>query len=409
MAMASVPRRVRVVLADDTTEIRMLVRLGLELDGRFDIVAEAGDGEAAVRACGEHQPDVAVIDLAMPVMDGLEAIPLVRRASPATRIVVLSAFSSNHMATEAKRAGADAYVEKGAASEQLVRILADLTDLPKPPSGLRRIVGGASDRGQTMPPLPASPTAATPPLAAVPDLAAPAVSAEIDHLEDVLEVVRHELRTPLALAAGFAELLGQAIDAGNTATAYERLEDVQRNVGLALRLLGMLAESGRPGVEPAPAHGDRVVDLGQLVRGLAPDFGAMAAEHKVVIGAPQRVTVRADQDRLTQVLTNLVQNAAKFSPKGTTIEITVASVRQNAEVAVRDEGPGVPPEEEAKIFSRFGRLARDRGTSGMGLGLFLAKEIAHEFGGDLELQRPQDGGGGSRFVLRLPLARTEAT
>jgi signal transduction histidine kinase len=378
MAMASVPRRVRVVLADDTTEIRMLVRLGLELDGRFDIVAEAGDGEAAVRACGEHQPDAAVIDLAMPVMDGLEAIPLVRRASPGTRIVVLSAFSSNHMAAEARRAGADAYVEKGAASEQLVKILADLTGRPGP------------DAPRTTPR----------PLVAV-QAAETRLAAE--KLDDILEVVRHELRTPLALAAGFADLLGRAIDAGDASTAYERLEDVQRNIGLAQRLLTTLADAGREETGEQARPGT-LVDAGHLARTLAPDFGAIAPDHKVVIGAPQRVIVRGDEDRLTQILDNLVSNAAKFSPKGTAIEITVVSVRQHAEIAVRDHGPGVPAEDEARIFSRFGRLARDRGTSGMGLGLYLSRRIAHELGGELDLQRPEDGGGGSRFVLRLPLA-----
>lgn len=388
MAMASVPRRVRVVLADDTTEIRMLVRLGLELDGRFDIVAEAGDGEAAVRACGEHQPDAAVIDLAMPVMDGLEAIPLVRRASPGTRIVVLSAFSSNHMAAEAKRAGADAYVEKGAASEQLVKILADLTGLPKATPSLRSVEGSGGVRSR-------------PSLVALSPIEG---SSEVDRLEDILEVVRHELRTPLALAAGFADLLGRAIDAGDTSTAYERLEDVQRNIGLAQRLLTALAHSGREGIKKHVPDAGELVDVGHLVRGLAADFGAVAADHKVVIGAPQRVIVRADEDALTQILANLVSNAAKFSPKGTSIEITVVSVRQHAEIAVRDHGPGVPPDDEARIFSRFGRLDRDRGTSGMGLGLYLSKQLASDLGGDLELQRPQDGSGGSRFVLRLPLA-----
>lgn len=384
MAMASVPGRLRVVLADDTTEIRMLVRLGLELDGRFDIVAEAGDGEAAVRACGEHQPDVAVIDLAMPVMDGLEAIPLVRRASPATRIVVLSAFSSNHMAAEAKRAGADAYVEKGAATEQLVRILSELTGLEPAPPTLNRGAGPAK-RPRT--------------LTAVLDGSAH----QTDPLEDTLEVVRHELRTPIALAAGFAELIGQALDAGDTASAYERLEDVQRNLQHALRLLTMLAETGRgSGARTSLRPGAAPTDLAQLVRRMAGDFGALAVDHDVVVHAPQRVVVSADEDRVAQVVTNLVQNAAKFSPSATTIELTVASVRGHGELAVRDHGPGVPREEETTIFTRFGRLARDRATSGMGLGLYLSREIARECGGDLELQRPEDGG--SRFVLRLPIA-----
>ncbi|HEX4979534.1 MAG TPA: ATP-binding protein [Acidimicrobiales bacterium] len=374
------PLRVRVVLADDTTEIRMLVRLGLELDGRFEIVAEAGDGEAAVRACRDLQPDVAVLDLAMPVMDGLEAIPHVREVSPHTQIVVLSAFSSNHMAAEARRAGADAYVEKGGASDHLARVLGELA--------------GAS-----------GPAAAVPP-------AAPAASAlsspdgdattAAGRLEEILESVRHELRTPLALAAGFADLLAVAVDDGDLATARQRLDDVRRNVAVAQRLLSRLATEE----ETAPVGAAPVADAAALVRDLAPDLRALAPHHRIALGAPQRVPVAAPDDSIAQIVTNLVTNAAKFSPEGTTVHVTVAEVDGRAEIAVRDHGPGVPAGDEDRVFERFGRLERDRGAAGMGLGLWLSRRLARALGGDLGLERPE--GGGARFVLRLPLVEATA-
>ncbi|HEX2294392.1 MAG TPA: response regulator transcription factor [Actinomycetota bacterium] len=103
----------RVVLADDTPEIRTLLRLTLEDQGGIEVVGEAGDGAKAVEIVSELQPDAIVLDLAMPVMDGFEAIPEVRRRSPATKIIVLSGFDESVMCERALSLGADLYFEKG--------------------------------------------------------------------------------------------------------------------------------------------------------------------------------------------------------------------------------------------------------------------------------------------------------
>jgi DNA-binding NarL/FixJ family response regulator len=103
--------RIRVLLADDVEDIRAVLRTTLELDGRFEVVGEAANGVEAVRLCEELQPDVLVLDLAMPVMDGLQAIPEVRRGSPATKIFVLSGFD-RRLGEKAIQLSADAYEQK---------------------------------------------------------------------------------------------------------------------------------------------------------------------------------------------------------------------------------------------------------------------------------------------------------
>src|SRR5438552_17978652 len=100
------PRRLRIVLADDTWELRALLRVTLELDGRFEIVAEAGDGSEAVAAVAAARPDAIVLDLAMPVMDGLEAIRELRGQVPETKILVLSGFDAASGAQPALEPGA---------------------------------------------------------------------------------------------------------------------------------------------------------------------------------------------------------------------------------------------------------------------------------------------------------------
>jgi DNA-binding NarL/FixJ family response regulator len=118
--------RIRVLLADDTPEIRRLLRLNLELDGRFEIVGEAADGAEAVALAESLRPDAVVLDLAMPVMDGLQAIPVILESCPASRILVLSGFDHSRMEARAREQGAHGYLEKGAAFVQIADTLIEL-------------------------------------------------------------------------------------------------------------------------------------------------------------------------------------------------------------------------------------------------------------------------------------------
>jgi len=128
MSAAPALERIRVVLADDASSYRALLRLVLEEDGRFAIVGEAGDGAQAVELSGMERPDVLLLDLAMPVMDGLQAIPEVRLRSPETKIVVLSGFAQNRLAEKAESMGASAYLEKGSSPETIADTLVEVSE-----------------------------------------------------------------------------------------------------------------------------------------------------------------------------------------------------------------------------------------------------------------------------------------
>jgi DNA-binding NarL/FixJ family response regulator len=112
-------RPISVVVCDDVPELRRLARLVLEEDGEMVVVGEASDGREAIEVIESHQPDVAVLDLSMPHMDGLEAIPLIHEVSPPTRIVVFSGFEEGRVADVALRLSASRYVRKGAPLEEL--------------------------------------------------------------------------------------------------------------------------------------------------------------------------------------------------------------------------------------------------------------------------------------------------
>ena len=104
--------RLRVLIVDDTPVIRAVVRRILERDGRFEVLGEACDGIEAVEMAGSLQPDLVLLDLAMPRMDGLQALPGILENAPTVSVIVLSSFSPDQMADSAMNAGASGYVEK---------------------------------------------------------------------------------------------------------------------------------------------------------------------------------------------------------------------------------------------------------------------------------------------------------
>lgn len=119
-------RRVRVVIAEDADDFRFLLRKRLEIDGRFVVVGEATNGQEAVDVTAEHAPDVVVMDLGMPVLDGYEAMRQIQERVPDVKVVVLSGTEASDGAREAFEAGAFSYLEKGTAMDRILTVLAPL-------------------------------------------------------------------------------------------------------------------------------------------------------------------------------------------------------------------------------------------------------------------------------------------
>jgi CheY-like chemotaxis protein len=154
--------QLRVLLADDVADLRQLLRRVLERTGRFVVVAEAANGAEAVELSADLRPDLVVLDLAMPVMDGLAALPAIREASPDTRVVILSGYPQSEMGAAAIAGGAVGYLQKGlsitrladellalggaldAVSAALEKVSADLSADPTTPGTARRMVAQAA-------------------------------------------------------------------------------------------------------------------------------------------------------------------------------------------------------------------------------------------------------------------------
>ncbi len=226
--------------------------------------------------------------------------------------------------------------------------------------------------------------------------------------EEFVATVSHELRTPLtAILASLA--MASAGRNGPLSPATSKFLDIAgRNARRLLALVNDLLDTQRLALAGGPTLERRAIDLGLLLETAAEANRSYAVSLGVTLRLevpPDRpVPLRADPDRLMQVLGNLISNAAKHSPAGATVEITLEAEPASALVSVRDHGPGVPEALRSRLFERFARGGSSepqRGES-TGLGLSIAKAIVEAHGGTIGFDSPAPGGG-SRFWFRLPL------
>jgi len=220
--------------------------------------------------------------------------------------------------------------------------------------------------------------------------------------QDFVSMVGHELRTPLTLIRTTIDLLNEG-DAGALNETQTRIVEVlhantDRLMALISDLLDMSAlDSGRMQIQPEMI--DIVAVVSDAVEEAQP--AAQAKDHRLSAHMPDRLPVLADRKRILQVLANLVNNALKYTPPGGNIEVSVERRDPWVEVRVRDDGIGIPPEEQAQLFEKFFRTTTGRRTTGgTGLGLAIARSLIDLHGGNIWVE--SNGQSGSTFVFTLP-------
>ncbi|MFL6617793.1 MAG: ATP-binding protein, partial [Povalibacter sp.] len=236
---------------------------------------------------------------------------------------------------------------------------------------------------------------------------------EVERLKSgFVSTVSHELRTPLTSISGSLGLLAGGV-AGPMPPKAQRLLDIaklnsERLILLINDLLDLeKAESGKLELSPEQhSLKDLVQQAIELNRGFAQTLSVNIelVEHSAV------ADVLVDRDRLIQVVTNLLSNAAKFSPPGGTVEVSIEAANGHVRVAVRDHGSGIPPEFESRLFQRFAQAdsSDSRRKGGTGLGLSISKTLIERSGGRIGFERPLDGGASFFFVLPIFSVQKEA-
>ncbi|WEK44705.1 MAG: ATP-binding protein [Candidatus Sphingomonas colombiensis] len=219
-------------------------------------------------------------------------------------------------------------------------------------------------------------------------------------ISNVSNDIAHDMRTPLARLRSRLALIAQRPEAQGLS------DEIAETIAQCDALLAMFAAALRIAeVEGGDRRaGFAMLDLGQLLAEFGEMMAPVAAEsgHELIVGRCDMVRIEGDRQLLSQALINLVENALRHTPTGSSITLSLTARSTAAELSVRDNGPGIPPADRERALRRFGRLEPSRNRAGHGLGLPLADAVARLHRGALTLD---DARPGLIVTMRLPLAR----
>ena len=362
-----------ILLVDDLQE--NLVALEALIRGEGRVCWLARSGEEALTLMLEHEFALAILDVQMPGMNGFELAELMRGTERTRRIPIVFVTAAGQELDYAFRG-----YESGAV---------DVLHKPLDPHAVRGKVSVFVDLYRQNRAL---------------QHAQEELERAVRMRDDFMSMVSHELRTPLNTLHLQTQLRLNQLKAGRVGEIGQlqaMAERDDRQIRSMVRLIDDMLDvsrirTGRLAVTPA------ATDLADLVRRTCDNFAeqAQAASSSVTLQAPDALVVECDPFRIEQVVTNLITNALRYGG-GTPVHVRVQWEGELALVAVRDQGPGIAPEDQARIFGQFERSEAVRGKApGLGLGLYIARQIAEAHGGDIRVESRL--GHGAEFQLRLP-------
>jgi signal transduction histidine kinase len=358
----------RVLIVDDTPQNLELLEAFLR--GQGYRVFALPDGEMALKAVAGNPPDLILLDIIMPRIDGYEVCRRLK-ADPALReipILFLSALGEPGDKVRAFEAGGVDYITKPFHLEEVRARVGTHLAL----SQQRREIQASYERLR-----------------------------ELERLRDSLtHMIVHDIRTPLTVISLNLELLRSLLPPGQAGQG-EILAETQRQTRQVTDLLSQMLDVSRLEAGRMPlnrSHADLVAQANAAIRSL----GSLAGNRRLRVSSPGPVILRYDNELIGRVLSNLLVNAFKFSPDDAEVTITVDKDNNGARMAIADNGCGIPAELHNRIFEKFSQVAGSKPSAGTGLGLTFCRLAVEAHGGRIGVS--SEPGRGSTFWFTLPAA-----
>ena len=383
------PHTTKLLIVDDLPENLLALSKIIEQEDR--IVYQASSGEEALSLLLEHDFALAILDVMMPGMDGFELAELMRgteRTRHVPIVFVSAAGKELNYAFKGYESGAVDFLYKPldiAAVKSKVNVFVALCQQRHE---VKRQVEALEQSRREL----------------------HATQAELERSvkmrDDFMSMVAHELRTPLNTLYLETQMRGMQLDKGNMgAFSEEQLRRMVardgRQIQSMIRLINDMVDvsrirSGKLSIRPAQT------ELSALLERIVSDLAQRteAAGGTIALEAPHPVEGVWDEFRVEQIIINLLTNALRYGGSKP-VKITLEQVEGRARVEVRDQGVGISPEDQVRIFHPFERAGTKDVREGLGLGLYIARQLAESHGGTLEVDSVPEQG--AAFCLTLPL------
>ncbi|WP_455370694.1 ATP-binding protein [Petrachloros mirabilis] len=384
--------RPQVLVVDDNPDMRAYLSRLLSDEYR---VVTACDGVEALKKAQKIKPALILADMMMPVMSGYDLLKAIHSDQGLAVIpfIMLTARAGTEARSESFEAGADDYISKPFHEEELfarvknqLRIRQQERELQARTAQLEHLYSQLE-----------------------------AANAELRELSnrksEFVSIVSHDLRTPLTAVTSFLDNLLEGMAGPLTDKQELYVRRIQSNIWRLIRMVTDLLDLAK--IESGNVHlNPQRIALQGFVANLVENLQPVAQEKSLRLHAVMKgsnVCVQADSDKLTQVLTNLVHNACKFTPAGGEVRVELIDLDDGfIRICVADTGPGISAEELPHIFQRFfsGKTS-SREVRGAGLGLAIAKHFVELHGGGIWAE--STSGEGSRFFFTIPLKQESQT
>lgn len=369
---------VKFLLVDDLDENLLALEALLTREGL--VLHKARSGEEALELMLRNEYALALLDVQMPGMDGFELAEFMRANDRSRHIPIIFVTAGTGDASRRFRgyeAGAVDFIQKPIEAD----ILRSKSDVFLDLYNQRRQIVAQRDELVSL---------------------SAALQAADQQKNRFLAVLAHELRNPLAVLSSGLNILDRC---QNGTDASEVRLSMRQNLAHVTRLVDDLLdinriERGKISLRKEALRLDEALPAALDLAGPA----IAAANHRLVVELPDKpITLEADRARFIQIVSNIVGNAARYTPKGGEIAVRVSSSDGHAIIEISDNGIGIPPEQQSRIFDMFEQSDNGLGVvgDGLGIGLALVKQLVELHGGEIRLQKSLPGEG-STFEVRLP-------
>jgi signal transduction histidine kinase len=395
-----------VLVVEDNPEANRFIASTLADEYR---IVRASNGREALETLDIQKPDLVLTDVMMPEMSGDELVREIRKdpALDATPIVVLTAKADDELRVRLLEMGAQDYVMKPFSRAELRARVRNLVSAKRAGDLLRKELDSTKNDLEDL----------------VRDVSLRRHELEktldetrrardeiqrLLHLRDeFISVAGHELKTPLTPMSIQTQMLVRTMRTSPDVVKTERirpyLEMCNRQIATMVRLIETLLDVSRLRLGTFALKTEPGVDLGEVAREvfsrLRPQWEAAGTPVALSVDAPAPCG-RWDRVRLEQVVSNLLSNAIKFGG-GHPIEVAVSRDARRARLVVRDHGMGISADDQERIFNRFERASSIKSFGGLGLGLYITRQIVTAHGGTIHVE--SQPGAGATFVVELPL------